>query len=76
MKGAYISLRNIDMTMDTAEKKLAALKKAIDQRLQSLYLNDETAQSNEAKTLEYLMCMVEIDNEDDYASKCLRKIYW
>lgn len=62
--------------MDTAEKKLAALKKAIDQRLQSLYKLDETEKSNEAKTLEYLMCMIEIDNDDEYATKCLRKIYW
>lgn len=62
--------------MDTAEKKLAALKKAIDQRLQSLYQVEETEKSNEAKTLEYLMCMIEIDNDDEYATKCLRKIYW
>ncbi len=62
--------------MDTAEKKLAALKKAIDQRLQSLYVEEESEKSNEAKTLEYLMCMIEIDNEDEYATKCLRKIYW
>lgn len=62
--------------MDTAEKKLAALKKAIDQRLQSLYRIEETEKSNEVKTLEYLMCMIEIDNDDEYATKCLRKIYW
>ncbi len=62
--------------MDTAEKKLAALRKAIDQRLQSLYRLEETEKSNEAKTLEYLMCMIEIDNDDEYATKCLRKIYW
>ncbi len=62
--------------MDTAEKKLKALKKAIDQRLASLYQDEETEKSNEAKTLEYLMCMIEIDNDDEYATKCLRKIYW
>lgn len=62
--------------MDTAEKKLAALKKAIDQRLQSLYQVEASEKSNEAKTLEYLMCMIEIDNDDEYATKCLRKIYW
>ncbi len=62
--------------MDTAEKKLAALKKAIDQRLQSLYKVEETEKSNETKTLEYLMCIIEIDNDDEYATKCLRKIYW
>ena len=62
--------------MDTAEKKLAALKKAIDQRLNSLYQSEDTEKSNEAKTLEYLMCMIEIDNDDEYATKCLRKIYW
>lgn len=62
--------------MDTAEKKLKALRKAIDQRLQSLYQHEETESSNEAKTLEYLMCMIEIDNDEEYATKCLRKIYW
>lgn len=62
--------------MDQNEQKLAYLKDAIDKRLKTLYAQDEEAKSNETKTLEYLMCIIEADaNDDEYATKCLRVMY-
>ena len=51
--------------MDQNEQKLAYLKDAIDKRLKTLYAQDEEAKSNETKTLEYLMCIIEADANDD-----------
>ncbi len=62
--------------MEQNEQKLAYLKDAIDKRLKTLYAQDEEAKSNETKTLEYLMCIIEADaNDDEYATKCLRVMY-
>ena len=61
--------------MDKNEKKLAALKDAIDKRLKTLYETENYEKSNETKTLEYLMCMIEADQDDDYANTCLRVMY-
>jgi len=63
-------------TMIEEQKKLATLKEAIDKRLKVLYGNETLEKSNEAKTLEYLMCIIEADaDDDDYATKCLRVMY-
>ncbi|MFA6801111.1 MAG: hypothetical protein WCR19_03285 [Acholeplasmataceae bacterium] len=62
--------------MEENQKKLQVLKDAIDKRLKTLYQKDETERCNEAKTLEYLMCIIEADaNDDEYATKCLRVMY-
>jgi hypothetical protein len=62
--------------MDQNQEKLNHLKKAIDKRLKTLYQTEEMEKSNEAKTLEYLMCIIEADSDDDeYATKCLRAMY-
>lgn len=55
---------------------MQTLKDAIDRRLKTLYQTEELETSNEAKTLEYLMCIIEADaNDDEYATKCLRAMY-
>ncbi len=62
--------------MDQLQEKLDYLKQAIDKRLKTLYVEDQEAKSNETKTLEYLMCIIEADaNDDEYATKCLRAMY-
>lgn len=58
------------------DQRIQILKDAIDKRLKTLYAKDETEQCNEAKTLEYLMCLIEADSDDEeYATKCLRQMY-
>ncbi len=58
------------------DKRIQTIKDAIDKRLKTLYGKTDTEQCNEAKTLEYLMCLIEADSDDeDYASHCLRQMY-
>ena len=61
--------------MDMNQEKLKHLKNAIDQRLKTLYKDEESEKSNEAKTLEYLMCIIEADTDEDYAENCVRAMY-
>ncbi|MBN3490121.1 hypothetical protein JV173_01200 [Acholeplasma equirhinis] len=54
--------------------KLAAIREAVLARLKEVYKKDEFAK--EAKTLEYIMCIIEADDKlVDFAKECLIRTY-
>lgn len=62
--------------MSKEQRKIAAIKDAIDERLKTLYQENEGKISKEMGTLEYLMCLIEADiDSPDYAQSCLIKMY-
>ncbi len=63
--------------MDKHVKKLSFIKDAIDNRLKEIYKeNTSEAHLKEMRTLEYLMCIVEADpDNEDYATSCLIRMY-
>ena len=62
--------------MNKEQRKLTAIKDAIDERLTALYKENQGRISKEMGTLEYLMCLIEADvDSPDYAQSCLIKMY-
>lgn len=63
--------------MEKLSKKIAYIKTAIDERLKEIYAEDTNpACLKEMRTLEYLMCIVEADpDNEDYATSCLIRMY-
>ncbi|CCV64322.1 hypothetical protein BN85407450 [Alteracholeplasma palmae J233] len=62
--------------MNKDAKKLAVIKEALDKRLRELYKEARTEICKEAQTLEYIMCLVEADpDNEEYATSCLIKMY-
>ena len=58
------------------QSKIEVLRQTIDERLKELYVSHQTEFCKEAKMLEYLMCIIEADEESlDYAKACLIKMY-
>lgn len=58
-------------------KKILHIKEAIDKRLKEIYAEDSLEPNlKEMRTLEYIMCLVEADpNNEDYAMSCLIRMY-
>ncbi|NLK12495.1 MAG: hypothetical protein GX312_02780 [Candidatus Phytoplasma sp.] len=62
--------------MKENQKKLEIIKDAIDKRLRELYEDKKSEVCKEAQMLEYLMCLVEADPDDEgYATSCLIRMY-
>ncbi|VEU82480.1 hypothetical protein [Acholeplasma hippikon] len=58
----------------STKDKLLVIREAVENRLKEVYKKDEF--SKEAGLLEYIMCVIEADdNTVDFAKECLFKMY-